>query len=84
MKHAVGSSSAAIEEKLDLLGFEVSYGTVHRWEIELSTIPCQRGAMLITGEANTFDSSEVKAALSNYMAIEMGAIQPFNGWRAEM
>ena len=82
MKHVVSSSSAAIKEKLDLLGFEVSYGTVHRWQIELSTIPCQRGAMLIRGDASTLDSSEVKTALSNHIAIEMGAIQPFNGWRA--
>lgn len=84
MKHVVSSSSAAIEEKLDLLGFEVSYGTVHRWQIELSTIPCQRGATLISGDANTLNSSEVKSTLSNHMAIEMGAIQPFKGWRAVM
>ena len=82
MKHAVSNSSTAMGEKLDLLGFEVSYGTVHRWQIELSTIPCQRGAMLISGDASTLDSREVKTALSNHMAIEMGAIQPFNEWRA--
>ena len=83
MEKLVSSSSKLTKnEKIELLGFEVSYGSTLGWTIELSTLPDQRGAKLLKGRAATMSSQEVKAALSNSMALEMGGIHPLRGWRA--
>lgn len=84
MRELVISSSMPRSHKLQLLGFEVSYGSTQGWTIELSTLPQQRGAALLKGAAGSLSSQEVKKALGNHMDIEMGGIQPANGWRATL
>ena len=78
----MSSSNLTKKEKIELLGFEVSYGSTLGWTVELSTLPGQRGAQLLRGKAAVMSSQEVKTALGDSMALEMGAFQPFNGWRA--
>ena len=77
-------SSRAPEEKVELLGFEVSYGSTRGWAIELSTLPQQRGATLLRGEASTFSSAKLKSVLEEGASIPMGGIMPRNGWRASL
>ena len=83
MREIMGSSRAR-EEKLELLGFEVSYGSTCAWTIELSTLPQQRGARLLKGEASTYSSVKVRSLLEAGAAIHMGGIMPHDGWRASL
>ena len=62
MREIIGSSRAQ-EEKVELLGFEVSYGSTCAWTIELSTLPQQRGATLLKGEASSLSSAKLKSVL---------------------
>ena len=81
MREIMGSSRA-LEEKQELLGFEVSYGSTCTWTIELSTLPQQRGAALVRGEASTFSRAKLKSVLEAGTPIHMGSIMPHDGWRA--
>ena len=83
MRDIIGSSRAQ-EEKVELLGFEVSYGSTCAWTIELSTLPQQRGAMLLNGEASSLSSAKLKSVLEAGTPIHMGGIMPHNGWRASL
>ncbi len=83
MKDLVGSESISKQGKLDLLGFEVSYGSVHGWTVEVSTLPQQRGARLLNGESSALSSSELQTALSKHTGLELGAIQPSGGWHVD-
>ena len=74
------SNNFTQQEKHDLLGFEVSYGSVHGWKVELSTLPQQRGARLIFAEAHNPSCCELRTALSNHAQIALGAISPKGGW----
>ena len=80
MREIIGSSRG-LEEKLELLGFEVSYGCTRAWMIELSTLPQQRGAALLEGEASSFSSGQLASALKAGAAVRMGGIMPRDGWR---
>lgn len=68
----MSSSNLTSKEKIEFLGFEVSYGSTLGWAIELSTLPDQRGTQLLKGRAATLSSQEVKTALSSSTALEMG------------
>ena len=81
MREVVGSSRAR-EQKVELLGFEVSYGSTRAWTIELSTLPQQRGAALVRGKASSFTSAKLASVLEAGGAIHMGGIMPRDGWRA--
>ena len=83
MREIIGSSRAQ-EEKVELLGFEVSYGSTCAWTIELSTLPQQRGATLLKGEASSLSSAKLKSVLEAGTPIHMGGIMPHNGWRASL
>jgi hypothetical protein len=62
MKELVTRSNLTKEEKIELLGFEVSYGSTLGWTIDISTLPGQRGALLLRGKAAALSSQEVKTA----------------------
>lgn len=80
MKDLVSSDDFSRQEKRGLLGFEVSYGSVRGWKVELSTLPQQRGARLINAGDHNPSSSELRTALSNHAEIVLGAIPPKGGW----
>ena len=79
MREIIGSSRAR-EEKVELLGFEVSYGSTRGWTIELSTLPQQRGATLVKGEAKSYSSQKLASVLESGASIHMGGIMPHDGW----
>ncbi len=83
MKDIVSSESISKQGKLDLLGFEVSYGNVHGWTVEVSTLPQQRDARLMKGEGSTLSSSEMQIALTKQTGFELGAVQPCGGWEID-
>ena len=83
MKDLVSSMDIDKQEKCHLLGFEVSYGCVHGWTVQLSTVPQQRGVKLMNGKANTFSRSEMRAALNDHLRLDAGAVQPNGGWHID-
>ena len=83
MQEIIGSSRT-LEEKVELLGFEVSYGSTRGWKIELSTLPQQRGATLLKGEASSFMSAKLKSVLEAGTPLHMGGIMPHDGWRTSL
>ena len=80
MKELVSAKSTSKQEKLDMLGFEVSYGSVHGWTVEVSTLPQQRGAPLMHKINHAPSSCEVQMALRSHTKIELGAFPPKGGW----
>ena len=83
MKEIVRNESISKEGKLDLLRFEVSYGSVHGWTVEISTIPEQRGTSLMKGEGSTLSSSEMRMTLEKHTGVKLGAVQPSAGWHID-
>ena len=81
VKDLISNKGRSKQEKLDLLGFEVSYGSVRDWTVEVSTLPQQRGARLMKGEDHTASSDELLKALSNNTGVQLGAFPPKGGWR---
>ena len=80
LKDLVGRCGSR-QEKISLLAFEASYGSIDGWRIELSTMPGRVGASVMHS-AGTL--SEVKACLSGVsQLIHAGAFCPAGGWHCE-
>ena len=76
---ALVAGSTSREEKLALLGFEVSYGSIEGFRIELSTLPGRAGASVLQ---EPMALAYVRRALDDpSQALMLGALPPKGGWK---
>ena len=66
------------EDRIALLGYEASYGSLDGFKVELSTLPGQAGKSLLHAPLSL---SEVKGALDESKALMLGALPPKGGWK---
>ena len=72
------AAAATKEEKIALLGYEASYGSLDGFKVELSTLPGQVGSSLLH---EPLPLAEIKSALDGGKALALGALSPKGGWK---
>ena len=73
------AGSLTEDEKVALLGFEVSYGKAKDFTIELSTLPGRVGASVLH---EPMALSDVRSTLEDpSKALVLGALPPAGGWK---
>lgn len=64
-----------------MLSFEISYGCIVGWQIELSTVPGLLGTSAAQDPSLTLSQLSVQLLKSKSGSLSMGAFCPAQGWR---